>query len=1105
MIRKFLAKVFRGTRAKRNVSTTKKRGRRIAIEPLESRRLLAVTGGLSGFAYLDVHDFGTKDADEAGFAGLTVRLKSVGSQGNLSDVSGVGPFQTLAGGAYSFNGLAAGTYQIQISPSSKLAVGVLSVGSAGGTAGSNEIQVTLAADQVATDYNFAILGAQTNQISLRMFMASTGSLTDFLTTLHTAPSSTTGGSSISSFSATYTTGGPAMAVVSSNATLTAADSPTLTAMTVTLQNPQDGSSEQLSADTTGTLLTSNYANNVLTVSGVANVADYQTVLRTVKYGITAWPAQAGDRTLSIVINDGTATSTAAISTINVVQGTEAAPTVTTNPIASTVNAGNMATFTAAASANPASTVQWMVNTGSGFVSLSNDAVYSGVTTTTLTITGATAGLSGNQYEAVFTNSFGTATTTPATLTVDHVTTAPTSQTINVSQNAIFTTASSNPSGSDTVQWKVNTGSGFVSLSNDAIYSGVTATTLVVTGATAGLNNNQYEAVFTNSTGTLTSSLATLTVDHVTTAPASQTINAGLNTSFTAISSNPSGSDTVQWKVNTGSGFVSLSNDAIYGGVTTTTLAITGATAGLNGNQYEAVFTNSLGTIASSAAMLTVNYAPIVTASPVASAVNAGNMATFTAAATSGNPASTVQWKVNTGSGFVSLSNDTVYSGVTTTTLAIAGATAGLSGNQYEAVFTNSIGFATTTPATLTVDHVTTAPTSQTINASLNTTFTAISSNPSGSDTVQWKVNTGSGFVFLSNDTTYGGVTTTILTITGATAGMNGNQYEAVFTNSAGMIASSPATLTVNYAPIVTVSPVASTVNAGNTATFTAAANGSPTPTVQWMMNAGSGFVPLSNDTIYSGATTTTLVITGATAGMNGNQYEAIFTNSIGSATTAPAALTVDYVATAPTPQTIDVGQNTTFTAISSNPSGSDTVQWKVNTGSGFVFLSSNDLVYSGVTTTTLTITGATTGLNGNQYEAVFTNGAGTLTSSPATLTVNYAPIVATSPVSSMVNVENTATFTATANGSPTPTVQWMVNTGSGFVSLSNDIVYSGVTTTTLTITGATADLSGNQYEAVFTNIFGTATTTPATLTVDHVTTAPTSQTINAGLNTSFTA
>src|SRR5271157_2823075 len=165
MIGRFLASVFRGIHSGRSASTAKKMIRRIAIEPLESRRLLAVTGSLSGYAYLDTHDFGVKDADEAGFAGLTVQLQSVGSQGNLGNVAGVGLVQTLSDGSYGFTGLAAGTYQIQISPSSNLNVGILSPGSAGGIVGNDEIQVTLAAGQNATDYNFAILGAQGNDPS----------------------------------------------------------------------------------------------------------------------------------------------------------------------------------------------------------------------------------------------------------------------------------------------------------------------------------------------------------------------------------------------------------------------------------------------------------------------------------------------------------------------------------------------------------------------------------------------------------------------------------------------------------------------------------------------------------------------------------------------------------------------------------------------------------------------------------------------------------------------------------------------------------------------------------------------------------------------------
>ena len=78
-----------------------------------------------------------------------------------------------------------------------------------------------------------------------------------------------------------------------------------------------------------------------------------------------------------------------------------------------------------------------------------------------------------------------------------------------------------------------------------------------------------------------------------------------------------------------------------------------------------------------------------------------------------------------------------------------------------------------------------------------------------------------------------------------------------------------------------------TVASGHTATFTAAATGSPTPTVQWEVstNGGTTFTPVS------GATATTYSFT-ATTGQNGDQYEAVFTNSAGTATTAAATLTV---------------------------------------------------------------------------------------------------------------------------------------------------------------------------------------------------------------------
>ena len=101
-------------------------------------------------------------------------------------------------------------------------------------------------------------------------------------------------------------------------------------------------------------------------------------------------------------------------------------------------------------------------------------------------------------------------------------------------------------------------------------------------------------------------------------------------------------------------------------------------------------------------------------------------------------------------------------------------------------------------------------------------------------------------------------------------------------------------MTVNVAPTVTTQPSNQTVTAGQTATFTAAASGTPTPTVQWQVssNSGSTWANLTNAAPYDGVTTTTLTVTGVTTALNDAQYRAVFTNSVSTATTSAATLTV---------------------------------------------------------------------------------------------------------------------------------------------------------------------------------------------------------------------
>ena len=187
----------------------------------------------------------------------------------------------------------------------------------GTTVGTDQIQVTLASEAHGTGYNFNAKGLQPAMISARLFLASAPPLVQMVRGMHTAPTVSLSGGSGTTFSTTYQAGGSAVAIASSGATITSPGSETLTGLTVTLTNLKDGSSEVLAATTTGTPITSTYANGVLRLSGVANVSAYQTVLQSITYKNNASSPQVGARTITVVANDGTASSKAATATVTV--------------------------------------------------------------------------------------------------------------------------------------------------------------------------------------------------------------------------------------------------------------------------------------------------------------------------------------------------------------------------------------------------------------------------------------------------------------------------------------------------------------------------------------------------------------------------------------------------------------------------------------------------------------------------------------------------------------------------------------------------------------------------------------------------------------------
>ena len=116
------------------------------------------------------------------------------------------------------------------------------------------------------------------------------------------------GQSGADFANTWTENGGPVAIADADAVLSDVDSANLVSLTVTLTNRLDGAAEVLSADTSGTGITANYANGVLSLSGSDSLAHYQQVLRTLTYDNSSENPTTTARVLTVVANDGVADS-----------------------------------------------------------------------------------------------------------------------------------------------------------------------------------------------------------------------------------------------------------------------------------------------------------------------------------------------------------------------------------------------------------------------------------------------------------------------------------------------------------------------------------------------------------------------------------------------------------------------------------------------------------------------------------------------------------------------------------------------------------------------------------------------------------------------------
>jgi serine/threonine protein kinase, bacterial len=201
-----------------------------------------------------------------------------------------------------------------------------------------------------------------------------------------------------------------------------------------------------------------------------------------------------------------------------------------------------------------------------------------------------------------------------------------------------------------------------------------------------------------------------------------------------------------------------------------------------------------------------------------------------------------------------------------------------------------------------------------------------------------------------------------------------------------------------------------------------------------------------------------------------------------SPTTAPP-VAAPVITTQPASQSAAPGASVSF-GVAATGSGLS-YAWSRAPAAGAAFVA-----MAGATQATLTVGPVDTSMNGQQVRVVVQNAGGIVTSDAATLTVAAtasAPVITGQPADQVAVLpedndfdSRRAVFVVAATGSPTPTVQWQVNTDPTTATYTD---IPGATGNAYSPPGLTFADSGKRWRAVLRNAVGTVASRGALLQV----------------------
>jgi uncharacterized protein GlcG (DUF336 family) len=749
-------------------------------------------------------------------------------------------------------------------------------------------------------------------------------------------------------------------VTSNTATLTLNTAPSISSQPQN-QSACIGSPVSFSVVASGTGLTYTWRKNGVTIPG-ANASTY-----------TISSVSSGDAgTYDVVVGTSCSTSiTSNPATLTIGSG----PAITTQPVSQVVCEGAAANFSVTATGSGL-TYQWR----KGGVAIA------GATSSAYTIAATTQADAGS-YDVVVGSSCGSTTSSQVSLTVSpatSITSQPVNQTACTGSPVSFSvTASGTNLG---YQWR----------KGGSNIAGATSSTYTIASTTSG-DAGSYDVVVTGTCGTVTSNVATLTLNtapSISSQPQSQSACIGSPVSFSVVAS------------GTGLTYTWRKNGVAIPGANASTYTIASVSSGDVGSYDVIVGTSCSTSITSDPASLTISSGPSITTQPVSQSVCEGAAANFSV--TASGSGLTYQWR----------KSGVAIPGATSSVYTIASTTQADAGS-FDVVVGSSCGSNTSSQVSLTVSPATsiiTQPVSQTACSGTAVSFSVASSG------------TGLSYQWRKAGANIAGATSATYTIPSVSAADAGN-YDVVVTGSCGTVISNTASLTLNAPPGISSQPQSQSVCQGFSASFTVVASGS-----------GLNYIWRKNGVAIPGANAASYTIGSVTA-TDAGSYDVVVGTSCNTTTTSSAA-------------TLSVN---TGAVITSQPAASQTVcegssaNFSVTaTGSGLTYQwRKSGTVITGANSSTYTIASATLSTAGS-YDVVISNNCGTIFSNPASLTVNQATSITTQPVNQAACAGSSVSFSVTASN-VNVTYQWR----------KNGVPVAGATASTYMIVSATAADAGS--------------------------------------------